>query len=188
MRVYIIRHGESENNFKKLWTGWLNIHLTEKGTKDAEKAREFLKDVKFDKVFSSDLQRAIETTEIALPNYEYETSSLLREINVGNIAGKPVSILTLEERKDAVINGYAAYGGETKAEITERVIKFKKELENMSFERVALVSHAGWLRGFFDEVVGTILPRTNIMCLNCAIGIFEYEKGIWKLHSWINLD
>ena len=188
MRVYIIRHGESENNFKKLWTGWLNIPLTEKGEQDAKKAREFLKTVNFDKVFSSDLKRAIDTTEIALPEYKYETSPLLREINVGNIAGLPVSTLTPEERASAVINGYSAYGGETKAEITERIRLFKKELEGMSFERVALVCHAGWLRGFLDEVVGTVLSRANVMCLNCAIGIFEYNKGVWRLHSWVNLD
>ena len=158
MRVYIIRHGESENNFKKLWTGWLNIHLTEKGEQDAKKAREFLKDVKFDKVFSSDLQRAIETTEIALPDYEYETSSLLREINVGNIAGKPVSILTLEERKDAVINGYAAYGGETKAEITERVRKFKKELENTA---LILVINSRCLKRFLKNARKLSLPKIS---------------------------
>jgi bisphosphoglycerate-dependent phosphoglycerate mutase len=32
MLVYIIRHGESETNLRKSWTGWLDAELTEKGT------------------------------------------------------------------------------------------------------------------------------------------------------------
>ena len=31
MRVYVIRHGESENNLAKKWTGWMDVHLTDKG-------------------------------------------------------------------------------------------------------------------------------------------------------------
>ena len=31
MRVYVIRHGESETNKAKKWTGWLDVHLTDKG-------------------------------------------------------------------------------------------------------------------------------------------------------------
>ena len=31
MRVYIVRHGESQNNKDKLWTGWYDAPLTEKG-------------------------------------------------------------------------------------------------------------------------------------------------------------
>ena len=67
MRVYVIRHGESESNASKKWTGWMDVELTEKGKKDAEKAREVLKNIKFDKVYSSDLKRALDTMKIVLP-------------------------------------------------------------------------------------------------------------------------
>ena len=43
MRVYVIRHGESETNKAKKWTGWLDVHLTDKGKDDANKAGNFLK-------------------------------------------------------------------------------------------------------------------------------------------------
>ena len=187
MRVYIVRHGESDNNAKKLWTGWLDVGLTTQGRLDALRASAFLRDVRFDKVYSSDLYRATETAAIALPRYPIETSPLLREINVGSIAGHPIDSIEPADRQKASEIGYAIYGGETKAQLFDRIRTFKKELEAAELGTVAVFCHAGWLRGFLDDVVGTVLPRGSVICSNCAIGVFEYEKGIWKMHSWINL-
>ena len=187
MRVYIIRHGESDNNAKKLWTGWLGVPLTEKGINDAQKAGEFLRGIEFDKVYSSDLRRAIETAGTALPEYAIETSPLLREINVGSIAGHPIDSIEPAARQKASEIGYALYGGESKAQLSDRIRTFKRELESAELGTVAVFCHAGWLRGFLDDVMGTVLPRGSVICSNCAIGVFEYEKGIWKMHSWINL-
>lgn len=61
MRVYVIRHGESETNLNKKWTGWLDVHLTDKGKDDAKKAGDFLKNIAFEKIYASDLSRAVET-------------------------------------------------------------------------------------------------------------------------------
>ena len=55
MNVYIIRHGESENNVKKCWTGWKDVDLTEKGYEDARYAGRILSGVSFGRIFSSDL-------------------------------------------------------------------------------------------------------------------------------------
>ena len=43
MRLYVVRHGESEANKKGLWAGWHDVSLTEKGMKDAEGVTEELK-------------------------------------------------------------------------------------------------------------------------------------------------
>ena len=89
MLVYLIRHGESQSNLDKIWSGWNDVPLTEKGKLDAKKAGEYLDGIKFDKIYSSDLSRAKNTAEIAIPGCEYEQTPLLREINVGEIVGKP---------------------------------------------------------------------------------------------------
>ena len=44
MRVYAIRHGESENNRLGLWTGWSDVLLTERGIAEAERVGKFFKD------------------------------------------------------------------------------------------------------------------------------------------------
>ena len=82
---------------RKKWTGWLDVHLADKGKDDAKKAGDFLKRISFDKIYSSDLIRARETAEIAIPGCRYEISELLREINVGSLAFQPFGSSTSEQ-------------------------------------------------------------------------------------------
>lgn len=187
MRVYVIRHGESETNRDKKWAGWLDVPLTEKGKEDARKVGELLQNVAFDKIYVSDLRRAAETAENAIRNCRYETSPLLREINVGTLANRPLSVLTDEQRKHVLQNGYAEFEGETSEEFYRRIRRFQAKLEASNDETVAVFSHAGWLCGMLDTVVGTRLPRASVCCNNCTVGIFEYGNRRWRLHSWINL-
>lgn len=186
MRIYLIRHGESETNFKKCWCGWMDVPLTEKGREDAGRAKNILQSVSFDKVYTSDLCRAVETAEIALPGYELETWPLLREVNVGSIAGKPLLSISEEQRLRASQNGYTEFDGESKDEFNARIYQVMQELESSPYDTVALFTHAGFLCGMLDTVLGMRLPRKNICCNNCTIAIFEYDGERWLLHSWIN--
>lgn len=187
MKVYVVRHGESETNLSKCWTGWLDVHLTEKGIADAQKAGKVLEGVRFDKVFSSDLVRARKTAETALPGCEYATSALLREVNVGNIAGKPLNILTDEQRAVIANVGYAELGGESKEEFRARISQFIKRLETLDCENVAVFSHRGWLLGMLDEVLEISVPRKHIFCGNCAVMVYEFDGKNWRLYNWINV-
>ena len=188
MNVYIIRHGESETNKKGLWTGWSDVHLTDAGIEQAKNVGDFLKNISFDKIYSSDLARAKETAENALPGRSYETSELLREFNVGSLQNKPLSVITDHERHIIAEDGYVIFGGESKITFNSRVHTFMKELESLAAENVAVFTHNGWLRTFLDTVLGTYITRKKVCCNNCTTGIFEYKNGIWKLYGWINLS
>lgn len=188
MRVYVVRHGESETNQSKRWTGWLDVHLTAKGKADAQKVSEFLKGISFDKIYTSDLSRAIETAEIAIPNCHYEKTPLLREVNVGSLANQPISVLSDSQRLQASKNGYADFGGEMKDELYKRILQFRKELETQNYETVSVFTHAGWMCGLLDTVVEERLQRKHICCNNCTVAIFEFQNEIWRLHSWINFS
>lgn len=187
MRVYVIRHGESEMNKQKVWSGQLDTPLTDKGREDATLAREYLKGVSFDKVYASDLCRATETAKIALPEKEFETTALLREYNFGTLGGTPHASVTAEEMERVRREGYAKYNGESREDFAKRVRAFQKKLEAESYETVAAFCHGGFLRGMLDEVFGFHVPRKHTLCNNCAVAIFEYKKDVWMLHSWINL-
>lgn len=188
MRVYVIRHGESETNLNKKWTGWLDVHLTDKGKGDAKKAGDLLKNIRIDKVFTSDLIRAVETAQNALPGCRYEILPLLREINVGSLAGKPLSILSEAQRERIAKLGYVDFDGETKEQFNSRIFKVMKELETLNCETIALFTHAGWMRGMLDAVIGIRIPGNHVQCSNCTIAVFEFENRMWQLHSWINLS
>ncbi|MBI2630816.1 histidine phosphatase family protein [Candidatus Nomurabacteria bacterium] len=52
--LYLVRHGETEWNVKKITQGQSESTLTENGIRQAEETAEKLKDIKFDAIFSSD--------------------------------------------------------------------------------------------------------------------------------------
>ena len=83
MKLYVIRHGESENNVKECFTGWMDVDPTEKGIADAQKAGKLLEGVSFDRIYASDLRRAMDTAKSAIPGCTPIPEPLLREISVG---------------------------------------------------------------------------------------------------------
>ena len=183
-----MRHGESETNRSGVWTGQVDAALTEKGRAQAVAARKNLADVSFDRIYSSDLSRARVTAETVMPDRAYECSELLREMDVGTLAGRSFSKMAAEEREILVREGFGAFGGESMDDYVTRVREFMKKLESEGGENIAVFTHAGWMRRFFTLALGMEYPFGKIVCGNCATAIFEYKYGEWRLHSWINSD
>lgn len=67
-KLVLLRHGESEWNKLNLFTGWMDVDLSEKGVEEAKQAGRILKDAgyDFDVCYTSYLKRAIHTLNIAL--------------------------------------------------------------------------------------------------------------------------
>jgi len=61
---YFIRHGEIQSNVDKVYAGWSDEALTERGVCQAEKAGETLRGKGIDKIYCSPLRRAVQTAEI----------------------------------------------------------------------------------------------------------------------------
>ena len=87
--IYLVRHGESEANAKKIVQGQTDSSLTNDGKIQAAGVREALKDVRFDAIFSSDLGRSIQTAGIIRGerDVEIQTSRALREKSYGTFEG-----------------------------------------------------------------------------------------------------
>src|SRR5690625_6694881 len=66
--LILLRHGESEWNQKNLFTGWVDVTLTDKGRAEGARAGELLREKELipDVVYTSRLKRAILTANIAL--------------------------------------------------------------------------------------------------------------------------
>ncbi len=91
-KIVLLRHGESQWNLENRFTGWVDIALTDKGREEARRAGELIKDIPFDRGFTSVLVRAIESTEIALaaagqPNVPMEKDAALNERKYGDLQG-----------------------------------------------------------------------------------------------------
>jgi 2,3-bisphosphoglycerate-dependent phosphoglycerate mutase len=90
--VILIRHGESQWNLENRFTGWVDVPLSAKGEQEAKAAGEKLKSYKFDKAFTSKLQRANNTLKVILQANgqtdlptEYDTA--LNERHYGALQG-----------------------------------------------------------------------------------------------------
>lgn len=88
--IYIVRHGETDWNKLGKIQGHTDIELNELGEKQALTVKEKLKDVKFDKVFSSPLKRAFKTAQIICDG-EIVADNRLKERFNGELEGKTKS-------------------------------------------------------------------------------------------------
>lgn len=102
-KLVFIRHGQSEWNLKNLFTGWVDVNLSEKGEQEAKEAGRKLKEagIEFDQAYTSVLTRAIKTLHFAL-----EES--------GPTLGSETKTWRLNERH------YGALQGQNKAEAAEK--------------------------------------------------------------------
>ena len=99
-KLVLLRHGQSQWNLENRFTGWKDVPLTEKGFNEANNAGYLLKkhNIKIDKIFSSVLERANKTAEIAILASEienlhkngiliYEKDQRLNERDYGDLVG-----------------------------------------------------------------------------------------------------
>ncbi|MCB0711971.1 MAG: 2,3-diphosphoglycerate-dependent phosphoglycerate mutase [Ignavibacteriae bacterium] len=90
--LILLRHGQSQWNLENRFTGWVDIDLSEKGREEAQSAGEKLRDIQIDVVYTSVLQRAINTAKIALEaagkgEMELIQDQALNERHYGDLQG-----------------------------------------------------------------------------------------------------
>ena len=182
MDVYVVRHGQSTANAKKIFAGWAQVPLTEKGVEQARSTRPLLENIKFTKVIASDLQRAIQTAQEVLPGYEITTDARLREIHVGSMEGKTYAEAGAEflQKRD-----YTPYGGENGRDHFERVARFMESIEREPKDAIiAVVCHEGTINRMLSYILKYSVPRNAAPVSNGAVCAFSYRDGVWSLKKW----
>lgn len=182
MKLYLIRHGETENNVKGLFSGWSQAQLTDEGREQARRAGERLKDISFDRIYASDLVRTVETASLIFPDKEIVYTPVIREINVGSLSGQPYS------KGDELARhsyNFTPFGGENREQLIARIASFLRELESLSCEKVAAVTHGGLICNLLDAITGGNIGTRYSTCGNCSVSVFEYipERG-WRMLRW----
>jgi probable phosphoglycerate mutase len=143
LEIYIARHGETEWSRSGRHTGSTDIPLTAKGEKEAATLRPRLAHVEFDTVFSSPMQRARRTAELAgFP--DPRVTPLLHEVDYGDYEG-----LTSKQIHEAnpswEVYSDGSPGGETPDQIYQRALQFLA-LAATSGSRVLAFGHGHILR------------------------------------------
>jgi len=94
--LYIIRHGQTEWNQRCLLQGRSDSPLDERGIAQARAASEKLTGIRFDAVYSSPLQRAVQTARLVVPSLEPVIDDRLIEMDYGPYEGTDLSRLPPE--------------------------------------------------------------------------------------------
>jgi broad specificity phosphatase PhoE len=165
------------------------VSLTEKRFSDAEYAKALLEDISFNKIYCSDLLRARQTCEIALPGRAYEIDPLLREINVGNLIG-----LTAQEVRKIHGNHHKAiadnsdftfFGGENRQMQLERTQKFLWKLEEIITNgNIAVFTHYGVINCVLWYVLGFPFDFKRTTLDNGSCSVFHWSGEHWSFLKW----
>ena len=185
MKLYLIRHGETTANCDKTYAGQTDVKLTDLGRQQALNIRPILSQIPFDKVFSSDLSRAIDTQMLAIPEVIGVRTPLLREYDVGSMVGKNFDApKVLESGEVAKPGDYRPFGGEDYYMVCDRLRSFLKQLEQEPCENVAAFVHNGIMGCMLRIALGMDIDTSAARSGNCAIHVFDFNGKKWRLQAW----
>ena len=185
MKIYLVRHGETDWNQAGLLQGQTDIALNAQGLEQAREAAERLKEVPFEIAFCSPLIRAKRTAETIIGDRKITltTDERLRELNFGPWEG--VDIRTIKDAASQPFTNPGSYippeGAESFAQLYKRSGEFVDQvllpLEG-TYETVLVVAHGGVNRSILNPVLN--IPGDDFWRMhmgNCATAILDCTDG-----------
>ena len=169
--IYIVRHGETNWNKENRCQGHSNIPLNEVGIKQAYELKEKLKNIEFDLVFCSPLDRTINTAKI-ITDHELILDDRLIERNNGIFEGR----LNNEISKIKSNENYKDedYGVETPAELQIRANQFLEEkLSKYKAKNILIVTHGGITINLRTYLEGPVDDVRKYLLGNCEVFIYN---------------
>jgi len=161
LELWLIRHGETDSNRNRRIQGQIDVPLNELGKEQAQKLAERIGHLEFDRVYSSDLSRALVTAQTTFPSAEIIKDKRLREINLGDYEGRYYDQFTDEER--AVVKVWFAGpfdqkvpGGESNDDMRARAKDWLASLPKSG--KVIAFTHGGFIASLLQTIVGRPKP------------------------------
>ena len=188
-RVYLVRHGETIWNATRRVQGHSDIPLSEVGREQARLLAKRLANMEIDCFYSSDLDRAMETTRIIAESHNSEISITadLRELDFGAWEGKTIEEMektnpwTIREWFRCPYDNHVPEG-EKVLEMAKRCDSvMKRIISNHAGETVMVVAHGGSIRSIICSVLG--VDYNNLWRIELGntslsrIDFSEWEQG-----------
>lgn len=195
LKLYIVRHGETEWNVIKRFQGQLNTPLTEKGIKKLKETGKNLENVLFEEVYTSELERTVNSAEIILnENRGYKNKKMelkkLAELNEAyfgvwqGLKYEEVFLKYPEEANNYFYNVKNYKAENVKAEnlkdALERFLRgINKILDNHKSGNILIVTHGTVFETFINYVENSSIFDIDERTLmgNGDYKIFSYEDG-----------
>ena len=182
MKLYIIRHGQTDWNIAKKSQGRQYIPLNERGHFQAQCLGKAMENRPITAVFSSPQIRAMETAiAVASPaGVPVIPVRDLMEINYGVWEGKTEEELLRDDR--ALYEAWWSHPAETAPpegesinQVNERCRQAWKEIKPQLTGDAAIVAHGGLLAHFMEQLLGSESIAASTVAHNASITTIEYE-------------
>ncbi len=195
MDIYLIRHGETDYNKGRRLQGVTDIPLNARGIELAEKTAEGLRDIAFDRIYTSPLIRARKTAEIIRGSRDIEIipTDGLKEISFGDYEG--LTVLTESynipdpdfcDFFNAPERYHTPPGGENIEALRQRTTSFIREIMSdpaNEGKTLLMASHGAAIRGMLSGLQG--LPVAQFwnggVHKNCAVTLLRAEQGKFEI-------
>ncbi|PPR44425.1 MAG: 2,3-bisphosphoglycerate-dependent phosphoglycerate mutase [Alphaproteobacteria bacterium MarineAlpha5_Bin8] len=169
-KLILLRHGQSQWNQKNRFTGWKDVDLSSKGILEAKNSGRIIKEknIKIDKIYSSNLKRANNTAVIAMKEAEYNhlfdgeklimiKNDSLNERDYGELTGLNKLETANKFGKDQVHIWRRSFdinppGGESLKDVVNRVEPYFNEIikkDLLENKNILVAAHGNSLRALF---------------------------------------
>jgi len=180
---FLIRHASCSGLGQKLWGRTPGICLNEKGETQAQRLAERFKKMTLNAIYSSPLERALQTGSVIARNMKLEVkkSAAANEINFGEWTGKTFDELSSDEQWRR-FNSHRSMtkipGGESFLEVQNRIVN---EIEELAVQhgkaRVGIVSHADVIRAAVAYFAATPIDMVQRFEISpCSVTVVEVGK------------
>jgi len=199
MKLYFVRHGKTLWNLEGRFQGASgDSPLLEKSIETLKQLGQYLQEIPFDVIYSSDLPRAVTSAQIIQSKLKdscplVEIASL-REWQLGKLEG--AKFATLEaiypEQLKAFRTNLAKFdstmfGAESVYQTTQRTINFVKSLQDQDFDHVLIVGHGANLTASIQTLLGYDVPllRKDGGLANASVTVLEtFDFENFNLIVW----
>ncbi|KLV73691.1 MULTISPECIES: adenosylcobalamin/alpha-ribazole phosphatase [Citrobacter] len=179
MRLWLVRHGETEANVAGLYSGHAPTPLTERGIAQAQTLGTLLRNVPVDNVLCSELERARHTTQLILGDREVPVRNMpeLNEMFFGDWEMRHHRDLAREDAENYAVwcndwQNATPTNGEGFQAFSLRVERFIAQLADYkTCQNLLVVSHQGVLSVLIARLLS--MPAT-------AMWHFRVEQGCWS--------
>jgi 2,3-bisphosphoglycerate-dependent phosphoglycerate mutase len=190
--LVLLRHGQSQWNLENKFTGWVDVPLTALGEEEARGAGAKLKGIRFDKAYTSDLQRAQKTLALALevsgqPNVPVTRNQALNERHYGDLQGLDKAETAKKYGDEQVKIWRRSYdipppNGESLQDTAARTLPYFNQHvvpDLKAGKNIIVAAHGNSLRSIVMEL--DKLTREQVLELNLDTGVptvYEFDSNM----------
>jgi broad specificity phosphatase PhoE len=182
MRIYLVRHGQTEENATGVIQGWNPGKPTTLGIKQAESVAQRLRAIRFDAIYSSDSRRAADTAQIIAQfhNSPIQFTTALRERHMGVFQGRHFEEFNRAQAQSGMSDkNFKPEGGESLEELRHRALSFVQNLRALHLHQtILLVAHGRWNTMLLGAASGmSIEEALSLRQTNTCVNILECDKS-----------